>query len=143
MEEKNMNINESWKETVDQQKTNSPKQDQPKDKNIDESWKDSAEKQKENVKNDEKKEPAIPEATFSFFVTTLGFQIAIALGEIENPMTNKIDENLNQAKFLIDTLDMLKEKTKNNLSKEEESLLEHVLYDFHTKFVAKKENINL
>ena len=35
------------------------------------------------------------------------------------------------------------EKTKNNLNKEETQLLEHLLYDFHTKFVAKKEQINL
>jgi hypothetical protein len=37
---------------------------------------------------------------------------------------------------------MLKEKTKNNLSKEEAELLEGLLYDFHLKFVQKKERIN-
>jgi hypothetical protein len=83
----------------------------------------------------------IPEANFTFFVTTLGIQIAIALGEVPNPVTNKKEESLDQAKYLIDTLDMLKEKTKNNLTKEEQEVLENLLYDFHIKFVAKKEGI--
>ena len=111
-------------------------------KNIDESWKDSAEKQKKTIP-EEPAQQQIPEANFTFFATTLGIQAAIALGEMPNPLNNKTEENLDQAKYLIDTLDMIKEKTKNNLTKEEEQLLEHILYDFHTKYVAKKENINL
>ena len=111
-------------------------------KNIDESWKESAEQQKQKTQKEEPS-PQIPEANFSFFATTLGIQVAIALGEMPNPMTNKAEENLDQAKYLIDILDMLKEKTKNNLSTEEAQLLENLLYDFHTKFVAKKERINL
>ena len=113
-----------------------------KEKKIDESWKESVEKQKEQPQ-EENHEHQIPEANFSFFVTTLGIQTAIALGEIPNPITNKTEENLDQAKYLIDTLDMIKEKTKNNLTAEETELLQQLLYDFHTKFVAKKERINL
>lgn len=113
-----------------------------KNKNIDESWKDSVEQQKQ-VDQTNDQSPQIPEATFSFFITTLGIQVAVALGEVPNPVSNKTEENLDQAQYLIDTLDMLKEKTKNNLNKEEEQLLEHFLYDFRTKFVAKKERINL
>lgn len=113
-----------------------------KNKNIDESWKDSVRQEKQKT-DAEGEVPQIPEATFSFFVTTLGIQIAIALGEMPNPATNKTEENLDQAQYLIDTLDMLKEKTKNNLNKEEEGLLDHFLYDFRTKFVAKKERMNL
>ncbi|NQU18937.1 DUF1844 domain-containing protein [bacterium] len=114
-----------------------------KDKRVDESWKETIEKEKmEAPEGKEKKEIPIPEANFSFFITTLGLQVAIALGEIPNPLTNKTEENLEQAKYLIDTLDMLKEKTKNNLAKEEEQMLESLLYDFHLKFVTKKERIN-
>jgi len=108
-------------------------------KKVDESWKNAVEKDKTEAPTEN--EIPIPEASFSFFVTTLGIQIAIALGEIPNPVTNKKDENLDQAKYLIDTLDMLKEKTKNNLTKEEQQVLESLLYDFHIKFVAKKERI--
>ena len=110
-----------------------------KDKKIDESWKETVEKEKQIPL--EKSEAEIPEASFSFFITTLGIQAAIALGEIPNPITNKTEENIEQAKYLIDTLDMLKEKTKNNLSKEETQILDNLLYDFHIKFVAKKEGL--
>lgn len=110
-----------------------------KNKKIDESWKDTVEKEKVEIPQEEEK--FIPEASFGFFVTTLGIQIAIALGEVPNPMTNKNEENLDQAKYLIDTLDMLKEKTQNNLSKEEQEVLDNLLYDFHIKYVAKKEGI--
>ncbi|MFC1645632.1 DUF1844 domain-containing protein [Candidatus Omnitrophota bacterium] len=110
-----------------------------KNKKIDDSWKDSVQKEKQEPSPQE--EMSMPEANFSFFVTTIGIQIAIALGEMPNPVTNKKEENLDQAKFLIDTLDVLKEKTKNNLTKEEQGVLDSLLYDFHIKFVAKKEGI--
>jgi hypothetical protein len=41
------------------------------------------------------------------------------------------------AKFIIDTLDMLKTKTKNNLAKDEEQSLESILYELKMLFVAK------
>ena len=109
------------------------------EKHIDESWKEAAQKEKEETKDSQFQ---IPEANFSFFTTTLGLQAAIALGETPNPITNKQEENLDQAKYLIDTLDMIKEKTKNNLTKEEEQLLEGVLYELHLKYVSKKEKLN-
>lgn len=111
-----------------------------KDKKVDEGWKESVEKEKQKV-SPESEEITIPEANFSFFITTLGIQTAIALGEVPNPVTNKTEDNLDQAKYLIDTLDMLKEKTKNNLTKEEGQILDNLLYDFHIKFAAKKEGI--
>jgi hypothetical protein len=69
-----------------------------KDKKIDESWKNSVEKEKtQNLPEEE--QISIPEVNFSFFVTTLGIQVAIALGEIPNPITNKTEENLSQAQY--------------------------------------------
>jgi len=113
-----------------------------KQKKVDESWKDSVEKDKQEVPEDQnRREMPIPEASFSFFITTLGIQVAIAIGEIANPITNKKEENLDQAKYLIDTLDMLKEKSKNNLTKEEQATIDTLLHDFHLRYVAKKENI--
>ena len=66
----------------------------------------------------------------------------VFLGEIPNPMTNKEDVNLPQAKLIIDTLLLLREKTKGNLSKEEENILNGSLYELQLKFVEilnKKE----
>ncbi len=107
-------------------------------KNIDESWKDAAAKNKQNQKIN--KEPITPEANFSFFISTLALQASIFLGQIPNPATNKKEKDLNQAKFIIDTLDILKDKTKNNLNNDENNLLENILYDLKMQFVtANKE----
>ena len=107
-------------------------------KKVDESWKDAITKETQETAQD--KQIPIPEANFTFFITTLAMQIAIALGEMPSPFSNKKEENLGQAKYVIDTLDMLKEKTKNNLTKEEEALLDNLLYEFKIKFVEKNKN---
>lgn len=106
-------------------------------KEIDESWKNAVEKEKEELKKEGKFVP--PEADFSFFVTTLSLQASIALGQIPNPATNKKEEDLNQAKFLIDTLGMLEEKTKGNLNSEEAQLLENLLYELRMQYVNKSK----
>ncbi len=106
-------------------------------KNIDESWKQTAEKEKTKLKEDGKYMP--PEPDFSFFVTTLGLQASIFLGIVANPDTNQKQENLPQAKFIIDTLAMLKEKTKGNLKEEETELLENMLYELQLQYVSKTQ----
>ncbi|MCX5706713.1 MAG: DUF1844 domain-containing protein, partial [Candidatus Omnitrophica bacterium] len=78
-----------------------------------------------------------PKADFSFFVTTLSLQATISLGQIPNPVTNKTEEDLIQAKFLIDTLGMLQEKTKGNLTPEETKLLDNLLYDLRSIYLSK------
>ncbi len=47
------------------------------------------------------------------------------------------EKNLSQAKQTIDLLDILKEKTKGNLTKEEEDLFEHLLYELRMKYVEE------
>jgi len=47
----------------------------------------------------------------------------ISLGKIKNPVSDTLDKNLEYAKLSIDTLDMLAQKTKGNLSEYEEKLL--------------------
>ena len=106
-----------------------------KDKNIDESWKENAEKEKETLKKEGKFTP--PDPDFNFFITTLSLQASIALGQIPNPVTNKTEEDPTQARFLIDTLAMLKEKTKGNLTNEESTLLENLLYELRMVYITK------
>ncbi|MEK6714492.1 MAG: DUF1844 domain-containing protein [Candidatus Omnitrophota bacterium] len=107
------------------------------DKSIDESWKETVDKEKNEAKTEGKEEFTPPQADFSFFLTTLALQAAIFLGEIPNPVNNQKEENLMQAKFIIDNLSMLKEKTTGNLSSEEDSMLDNVLYDLRMKYIAK------
>jgi hypothetical protein len=104
-------------------------------KKVDESWKETAEKQKEGLKKEGKFIP--PEPDFSFFITTLSLQAAISLGQVPNPATNQKEEDLNQAKFLIDTLGILQDKTKGNLTAQEIQLLENVLYELRMQYVIK------
>ncbi|MCM8791743.1 MAG: DUF1844 domain-containing protein [Candidatus Omnitrophica bacterium] len=81
------------------------------------------------------------EPSFSFFITSLGLQASIALGNIPNPITNCKDENIKQARLLIDTLAILKEKTKGNLSLEEENLLNNLLYELRIQYINKTKKI--
>ena len=88
---------------------------------------------------EEKKNFVPPEPDFTFFVTTLSLQASIALGQIANPATSKTEEDLVQAKFLIDTLGMLQDKTKGNLNDGESKLLENLLYDLRSTYLSKEK----
>lgn len=109
-------------------------------KNIDESWKQTVENEKYEP-NDKKEPDFIPQtADFKFFITSLGMQAAVCLGQLENPVTNKKEGNLPQAKLIIDTLDMLKQKTKGNLAKDEEGMLDTLLYELRLNYISNTES---
>ena len=76
-----------------------------------------------------------PELDFFNYIASLGFQAMIFLGEVPNPITNAVEKNLKQAKFLIDTLVLIREKTVGNLSKEEGELLNGSLFELQKRFV--------
>ncbi len=76
-----------------------------------------------------------PQLDFFNYIASLGFQAMIFLGEMPNPITNKVEKNLKQAKFLIDTLIILRDKTKGNLSKEEDDLLNGSIYELQLRYV--------
>lgn len=85
----------------------------------------------------EKNEGEKMQPNFSIFVSSLSMQTLIFLGEIDNPITHKKEENLDQAKYIIETLVMLKEKTKGNLTANEANLLDNVLYELRMKYTVK------
>jgi len=63
-------------------------------------------------------------------------QIAMmSMGKIKNPVTERIERNLEHAKIYIDTLDMLLAKTKGNLSEYEEKFLIESLKDLKLNYV--------
>ena len=67
-------------------------------------------------------------------------QIAMmAMGKIKNPVTDKIERNLEHAKIYIDTLDMLLTKTKGNLSEYEEKFLTETLKDLQLNYVDEMD----
>jgi len=91
--------------------------------------------------NNEKEYNKKMEPNFSIFVSSLSLQTLILLGEIDNPITHKKEENLDQARYIIDTLAMLKEKTKGNLTIDEINLLDNVLYELRMKYTAKAKKL--
>jgi uncharacterized protein YjaG (DUF416 family) len=63
-------------------------------------------------------------------------QIAMmSMGKLKHPVSDKIERNLELAKISIDTLDMLKIKTKGNLSSYEEKYLEEVIRELKLNYV--------
>ena len=57
------------------------------------------------------------------------------MGKVASPVSGKIERDLAQAQATIDLLDMLKHKTKGNLSSEEQKLVDHVLYELRLNYV--------
>ena len=64
----------------------------------------------------------------------------MGMGQMENPMSNAKEVNLEYAKVAIDTIEVLKEKTKGNLSEYEEKFLESILSQVQVKFVEVSNN---
>lgn len=63
-------------------------------------------------------------------------QIAMmSMGKIKNPVTDRVERNLEHAKIYIDSLDMLLAKTKGNLSEYEEKFLIESLKDLKLNYV--------
>lgn len=85
--------------------------------------------------------PELPEVSFSSFILSLSTSVLVHLGEVPDPVTQKMDKHLPLAKQTIDLLGMLMEKTKGNLSGDEEKMMEHLLADLRWRYVreAKKE----
>jgi hypothetical protein len=72
-----------------------------------------------------------------FMQLVLMFQQAAwaQLGKVPNPVTNKIERDLEQARMSIDMLDMIKARTQGNISEEESRMLEHILRELKLNFV--------
>lgn len=78
-------------------------------------------------------------ADFSTFVYSLNTQALLFLGKIPNPMTGKYEKDIKTARYLIDTVDMLKIKTKGNLDANEEKLIENIIYDLRMAFISENK----
>jgi len=72
---------------------------------------------------------------FIEFVMMQAQNAALFLGQIPNPQTGKGEVNLELAKMFIDQLGMIQEKTRGNLTKEEEAVLKNTLSNLQMAFV--------
>jgi hypothetical protein len=74
--------------------------------------------------------------TFSSFVISLGSSSLMLMGEQLDPQQKPIPVNLSQAKEIIDLLSILEDKTKGNLTAEEQTVLRDMLYALRMKYVT-------
>jgi len=76
-----------------------------------------------------------------FFSLVAMFQTAAMqqMGKLINPATGKVERDMEQARFSIDILGMLQEKTKGNLTDEERRFLDHVLFELRLNYVDEVE----
>ena len=77
-------------------------------------------------------------ADFSTFIYSLNAQALFYLGKLPNPMTGKYEKDLKTARYLVDTIDMLFNKTKGNLDANESKLITNILYDLKMFYVNEK-----
>ena len=77
-----------------------------------------------------------PPVTFSSFVISLGSSSLMLMGEQLDPNQASIPVNLPQAKEIIDLLSVLEDKTKGNLTTDEQTVLRDMLYALRMKYVT-------
>ncbi len=106
---------------------------------VDNDWKEQVAREKvqaETAAGTDSRLPPMPEASFGLLVTTLTTQTLSALGFIPDPTSGQSDVNRPMAKHFIDTLDVLQEKTKGNLSDDESKLLIESLHQLRMAYVS-------
>ena len=89
---------------------------------------------------EEKQKPEIhmPEINFATFIFSLNTSALMHLGVLGDPASGKNVKNLAMGKQTIDILSMMEEKTKGNLTTEEENMLKNILYDLRIIYVKEK-----
>jgi Domain of unknown function (DUF1844) len=116
---------------------------------IDEDWKSRVESEKEAAAQAQPTSAAqrpapgatdaadmeMPTASLDLLLTTLGTEALVAMGQLPHPVTGKLQALRNQAKYLIDTIDVLRQKTKGNLTPQEQQLIDSLLHQLRLLFV--------
>jgi hypothetical protein len=69
-----------------------------------------------------------------------------AMGKLKNPITEKVERNLEQARQSIDLLTMLRDKTTGNLTSHESAVLNGMISELQLNFVDesnKDKNVTI
>lgn len=115
---------------------------------IDEDWKQQAQREKEILLEKEKQEKEspgrsgpLPAADLQGLVSMLATQAFFAMGLIRTKQDEQPQVDLEMAKYNIDMLAMIQEKTQNNLSDQESQLLEDTLHQLRMAFVQSSNQV--
>ena len=82
---------------------------------------------------------AMPKVSFDTLVASLNASALFSMGVLVDPAGGETQADLEMARYTIDLLEMLEEKTKGNLNAEEAEMLKHVLYDLRMIYVREKQ----
>ncbi len=77
----------------------------------------------------------MPDVTFTSLFMALNTSTLFQLGVLPDPVSGEKRVDMMMAKHTIDTMTMLQEKTKGNLTEEEKELVETGLYDLKMRYV--------
>lgn len=91
-----------------------------------------------NASADKGGDLSLPAIDFTTFLLSLASSVLVHLGELESPEGPQAP-NLPLAKQTIDILGLLSNKTRGNLTAEEDKLLTHLLYDLRLKYVDARK----
>tara|TARA_B100001564_G_C20173690_1_gene460842 strand:- start:67 stop:447 length:381 start_codon:yes stop_codon:yes gene_type:complete len=84
-------------------------------------------------------QPKKEDQLFIHLVNTFVQSAWISLGKVKNPVSDKIERNVEQATYYIDLLDMLQTKMKGNLSEWEEQYIIHSLSELKLNYIDEKK----
>ena len=98
----------------------------------------SEESESAEAQEEERTDYQLPEINFATFIFSLNHSVLVHLGVMDDPSTGKKVRNLPIAKQTIDILGMLEEKTKGNLTEDEEKMLKNILYDLRMIYIKEK-----
>ncbi len=101
---------------------------------------ESKEPTSDSTQSTEQERPKLPPVDFSAFIAELGTTAFAYLGGLQNPETKEVFVDLEMAKRTIDTIDLLKEKIKGNLTAPESNLLDNTLYNLRMTYIRIANN---
>ena len=88
--------------------------------------------------SDDAKRDDLPGIDFSTFVLSLATSALMHLGVVPESEGGSAEKNLPLAQQTIDTLELLQEKTRGNLTDDETKLLQSVLYELRMSYVKAR-----
>ncbi len=106
---------------------------------IDSDWKEEAQRDKERLAEEEKASDAaehgpLPQPMLADLLNMIAMPAVMAIGGYRTPEGKVLPPDLNLAKYHIDVLEVLEEKTKGNLTDEEAKMLASTLHQLRTQF---------
>lgn len=123
-DEKKLVIDEDWKTQVEAEKRQALKSDDA-----------TAEMSAGGAATRDARDLRFPPASFELLLTTLATEALVALGQVPNPITGAVETHRDQARYLVDTIEMLQQKTKGNLTPHERQAIDNLLHQLRLAFI--------